>query len=71
MNIEDDLVQEICNRLGKEIVQRMGANKTIHSISKACKAVGGIKASWSNSTFHQESIKFQQNMLSGVHLMMN
>ena len=32
MNIEDDLVQEICNRLSKEIVQRMGANKTIDSI---------------------------------------
>lgn len=42
-NIEDDLVQEICNRLSKEVVQRMGANKTIYSISKACKAIGGIK----------------------------
>ena len=42
-NTEDDLVQEICNRLSKEIVQRMGANKIIGAISKACKAVGGIK----------------------------
>ena len=56
MNIEDDLVQEICNRLSKEIVQRMGANKTIHSISKACKAVGGIK-----------SIVEQFNISSGIH----
>ena len=56
MNIEDDLVQEICNRLSKEIVQRMGANKTIDSISKACKAVGGIK-----------SIVEQFNNSSGIH----
>jgi hypothetical protein len=42
-NIEDDLAQEISNRISKGIVQRMGANKTIQSISKICKAVSGIK----------------------------
>ena len=42
-NIEDDLAQEICNKLSKSIVQRMGANKTIESISKICKSVSGLK----------------------------
>jgi len=42
-NIEDDLAQEISNRISKSIVQRMGANKTIQSISKICRAVTGIK----------------------------
>lgn len=56
MNIEDDLMQEICNRLSKEIVQRMGANKTLKSIRKACKAVGGIT-----------SIVEQFNNSSGIH----
>ena len=41
-NIEDDLAQEISNRLGKNIVQRMGPNKSISSISKVCKASNGI-----------------------------
>ncbi len=41
-NIEDDLAQEISNRLGKSIVQRMGPNKTPSSISKVCKASNGI-----------------------------
>ena len=41
-NIEDDLVQEISNRCSKNIVQWMGANKTIKSISKVCKAATGI-----------------------------
>lgn len=41
-NMEDDLAQEIDNRLGKSIVQRMGPNKTIQSISKVCKATNGI-----------------------------
>ena len=41
-NIEDDLAQEISNRLGKNIVQRMGPNKTLSSISKVCKASNGI-----------------------------
>ena len=42
-NIEDDLAKEISNKLGKTIVQRMGPNKSIESISKQCKAVSGIK----------------------------
>ena len=42
-NIEDDLAQEMANRISKEIVQRMGPNKTVLSISKICKAVSGIK----------------------------
>ena len=41
-NIEDDLAQEISNRCSKNIVQWMGANKTIKSISKVCKATTGI-----------------------------
>ena len=42
-NMEDDLAQEISNRLSKSIVQRMGPNKTLKSISKVCKAANGIK----------------------------
>lgn len=42
-NVEDDLAQEISNKIGKNIVQRMGPNKSIESISKLCKAVTGIK----------------------------
>ena len=42
-NIEDDLCQEICNGIGKKMVKRMGANKSITSISKLCTAVSGIK----------------------------
>ena len=42
-NIEDDLAQEISNKLSKSIVQRMGPNKTLKSISKVCKATTGIK----------------------------
>ena len=41
-NIEDDLAQEISNRVSKGIVQRQGANKTIQSISKVCRATSGI-----------------------------
>ena len=41
-DIEDDLAQEISNRFGKNIVQRMGPNKSISSISKVCKASNGI-----------------------------
>ena len=41
-NIKDDLAQEIQNRLSKSIVQRMGSNKTLQSISKVCKATNGI-----------------------------
>ena len=42
LNIEDDLAQEVSNRLSKKIVQRMGPNKTIASISKVCKASTGV-----------------------------
>lgn len=42
-NMEEDLAQEICNKLSKIIVQRMGPNKTVQSISKVCKAVSGIR----------------------------
>ncbi|XP_066931058.1 uncharacterized protein [Clytia hemisphaerica] len=42
-NIEDDLAQEICNRMSKKIVKRMGANKSLKSIEKICKATNGIK----------------------------
>ena len=42
-NMEDDLVQEISNSLSKSIVQRMGPNKTLKSISKVCNATNGIK----------------------------
>ena len=42
-NIENDLAQEISNKISKNIVQRMGPNKSISSISKICKATGGIK----------------------------
>jgi hypothetical protein len=41
-NIEDDLVQEITNQISKNMVQRMGPNKTISSISKMSKAVSGM-----------------------------
>ena len=42
-NIEDDLAQEISNRFSKSIVQRMGSNKTLNSISNVCKATNGIR----------------------------
>ena len=41
-NIEDDLAQEIMNRIVKDIVNHMGANKTVPSITKVCKAASGI-----------------------------
>ncbi len=41
-NFEDDLAQEISNRLGKSIIQRMGPNKTLSSIGNVCKASNGI-----------------------------
>ena len=43
-NIEEDMAQEIYNRISKQIVQRMGANKSMASIGKISMAVGGIKA---------------------------
>ena len=42
-NIEEDMAQEIYNRITKEIVKRMGANKSMSSISNISRAVGGIK----------------------------
>ena len=42
-NIEDDLGQEICNRLSKKMVKRIGANKSISTISRICKATNGIR----------------------------
>ena len=42
-NIEDDLGQEICNRMSKKIVKRIGANKSISTISRVCKATNGIR----------------------------
>ena len=41
--MEDGRAQEICNRISNNIVKRMGPNKTIKSISRVCKATGGIK----------------------------
>ena len=37
------LCQEITNRLGKDMIRNMGANKTIKSISRAMNPVSGIK----------------------------
>lgn len=42
-NIEDDLAQEIYNKLSKKIVKRLGANKSMKAISRICKATNGIK----------------------------
>ena len=42
-NLEDDLAQEICNGLSKKIVKRIGANKSISTISKVSKATNGIR----------------------------
>ena len=42
-NIEEDMAQEIYNRITKEIVKRMGADKSMSSISNISRAVGGIK----------------------------
>lgn len=43
-NIEDDLAQEISNNISKNVVKRLGANKSLTSISTICKATTGIKA---------------------------
>lgn len=55
-NIEDDLAQEIDNRLSKCIVQRMGPNKTLQSIGKVCKATNGIT-----------EVKEQFDKSAGIH----
>lgn len=41
-NTEDDLAQEISNRLSKGIAQRTGPNKKLQSISKVCQAANGV-----------------------------
>ena len=40
--MEDDIAQEIFNRVNKSVVQGTGPNKTFQSISKVCKAINGI-----------------------------
>ena len=59
-NIEDDLAQEISNKLSKNIVQRMGPNKSISSISKISKAMSGI-------TIIKEWQRYQFNMPLETH----
>lgn len=41
-NIEGDKAQEICNCTSKNVVQRMGPNKTNNAIITASKAAPGI-----------------------------
>ena len=43
-NIEEDMTQEIFNKISKSIVQRMGANKKMPAIEKVCRAVGGLRS---------------------------
>jgi len=59
-NMEDDLVQEISNRVSKEIVQRLGANKTIGIITNISKAANGIKAILEN--FDEDIGKHKQSV---------
>ena len=60
-NMEDDMAQEIFNRLSKSVVQRMGPNKTFQSISKVCKATNGIKEVTeqfdASASIHQSSVQ--------------
>ena len=42
-NVEDDLVQEICNGISKNAIKRMGANKNINAITRISRATAGIK----------------------------
>ena len=42
-NVEDDRTQEILIKISKNVVKRMGANKSIKSIETVTKAVGGIR----------------------------
>ena len=60
-NIEDDLAQGISNRVSKGIVQRQGANKTIQSISKVCRATSAIQKITNSSTKLLEFIMSQYN----------
>ena len=42
-NIEEDMAQEIYNRISKQIVKRMCASKSMTFIGRISRAVGGIK----------------------------
>ena len=59
--MEDDLAQEITNKITKTVVQRMVPNKTIGSISKVSKVATGIKATIENfdivSDIHKASVQ--------------
>lgn len=41
-NIACDMAQEICNRVSKDIVRGMGANKTKKAMMRASKAAAGV-----------------------------
>ena len=60
-NVDDDLSQEIHNKVTKTMVQRQGANKTIRPISKICRATGGVKDILENfeeeTGIHKQSIQ--------------
>ena len=56
-NVEDDLIQEIFNKISKGAVQRMGANKTIDAISNICQATGGISQIKENVAVARSNIK--------------
>lgn len=59
-NMEDDLAQEISNRVSKTIVQRLGANKTMEAITNISKAANGIKAIVEN--FDKDIEKHKQSV---------
>ena len=42
-NIACDMAQEICNRVSKDIVKAMGANKTQKAMIRASKAAAGVQ----------------------------
>lgn len=41
-NIACDMAQEVCNRISKDIVKGMGANKTPKAMMRASKAAAGV-----------------------------
>ncbi len=43
MNIACDMAQEICNRVSKDVVKGMGANKTTKAMVRASRAAAGVK----------------------------
>ena len=65
-NIEDDLSQEITNRIGKNLIQSMGANKTMDSISNIMKSASGIKLVMEN---YDKNTNLQKK--SGKHTKLN